>query len=252
MIRAIIVDDEYLARQRVLKLLESHDEIKVTAEAKNGSEAVELINLKEPDLVFLDVQMPDFDGFQVLKKIETKKLPYIVFTTAYDSYAIRAFDIHALDYLLKPIDEDRFNESVQKLLNHFETVKTSVFNKKLLKMMKDFEHPQDDFIKSITIVDRGWEHEIDLEDVQYIEANGNYVNLHTSEKTHLYRSTMNTISSQLNPDDFLRIHRSIIINRRYIKNCTYLSNNEYEFAMKDGKVLLSGRSYKQEIMHYLS
>lgn len=252
MIRAIIVDDEYLARQRVLKLLESHDEIKVTAEAKNGTDAVELINLKEPDLVFLDVQMPDFDGFQVVQKVKTKKLPYIVFTTAYDSYAIRAFDIHALDYLLKPIDEDRFNESIQKLLNHFETIKTSVFNKKLLKMVKDFERPQDEFINQITITERGWEHEVDLENVQYIEANGNYVNLNTSEKTHLYRTTMNTISSQLNPDDFLRIHRSIIVNRRYIKKCTYLSNNEYEFAMKNGKVLLSGRSYKQEIMHYLS
>lgn len=252
MIRAILVDDEYLARQRVLKLLEAHDEIRVIAEAKNGTQAVEMIDLKEPDLVFLDVQMPDFDGFEVVKKINPKLLPYIVFTTAYDSYAIQAFDIHALDYLLKPIDEDRFNESIKKLLRHFEIQKTSVFNKKLMKMVKDFERPKDGSITTITIADRGWEHEVELDEVLYIEANGNYVNLLTSDKTHLHRSTMNTISAQLNPEDFLRIHRSIIVNRRYIKKCTYASNNEYEFIMKNGKTLLSGRSYKQEIMAYLS
>ncbi|MEO9871866.1 LytR/AlgR family response regulator transcription factor [Ekhidna sp.] len=252
MIRAIIVDDEYLARQRVIKLLENHPEINVIAEAKNGLQAVELIDLREPDLVFLDVQMPDFDGFEVVKKIKIKQLPYIIFTTAYDSYAIQAFDIHALDYLLKPIDEDRFNESIVKLLKHLEVQKTSAFNKKLMKLMKDFERPQDDFTSVITITDRGWEHEVELDEVFYIEANGNYLNLHTSDKTHLYRSTMNTFSKQLNPESFLRIHRSIIVNRRYIKKCIYLSNNEYEFILKNGKVLLSGRSFRQDIMQYLS
>lgn len=251
MIRAIIVDDEYLARQRVIKLLESHAEIKVIAEAKNGKLAVDAINLKEPDLVFLDVQMPDFDGFEVVKRMKPKRPPYIVFTTAYDSYAIKAFDIHALDYLLKPIDEDRFNDSIQKLLNHFEVQKTSTFNKKLIKMVKAFERPQDHYLSHITIADRGWEHEVELEEVFYIEANGNYVNLQTSDKTHLYRITMNTLSDQLDPEVFLRIHRSIIVNRRYIKKCAYISNNEYEFTMKDMKALQSGRSYKKEIMQYL-
>lgn len=252
MIRAIIVDDEFLARQRVMKLLESHDDIKVVAEAKNGKLAVDAIDMKEPDLVFLDVQMPDFDGFEVIKRMKPKNQPYIVFTTAYDSYAIQAFDIHALDYLLKPIDEDRFNESIKKILGHFQARKSSSFNKKLVKMLKDFEQPQGKFINQISISDRGWEHEIDLDDVLYIEANGNYVNLQTPDKTHLYRTTMNAFSAELNPEDFLRIHRSIIVNRRYIKKCTYLSNNEYEFTMKDGKALQSGRSYRQEIMQYLS
>lgn len=252
MIRAVIVDDEYLARQRVAKLLEIHTEINVVAEAKNGEQAVEIINLREPDLVFLDVQMPDFDGFEVVKRIDQKRLPYIIFTTAYDSYAIRAFDIHALDYLLKPIDSDRFNESIQKLLQHFEVQKTSAFNKKLMKMVRDFERPTDEYLKRITIADRGWEHDLELDDVLYIEANGNYVNLKTLSKTHLYRSTMSTLSDQLDSADFLRIHRSTIVNRRYIQKCTYVSNNEYEFVMKDGKKLHSGRSYRQEIMQYLS
>ncbi|WP_436515521.1 LytR/AlgR family response regulator transcription factor [Ekhidna sp. To15] len=251
MIRAIIVDDEFLARQRVMKLLESQDEIKVVAEAKNGELAVKAIDMQEPDLIFLDVQMPDFDGFEVVKRMKPKHSPYIVFTTAYDSYAIQAFDIHALDYLLKPVDEDRFNESIKKILEHFEAQKTSSFNKKLMKMVKDFERPPSKFIHQITIADRGWEQEIDLDEVFYVEANGNYVNLQTADKTHLYRSTMNTLANQLDPKEFLRIHRSVIVNRRYIKKCTYISNNEYEFIMKDGKTLQSGRSYRQEIMQYL-
>ncbi len=252
MIRAVIVDDEYLARERVKKLLEVHSEIKVVAEAKNGTSAVETIDLKEPDLVFLDVQMPDFDGFEVVKRMNPKHLPYIVFTTAYDSYAIQAFDIHALDYLLKPIDEDRFNESMKKVLTHFEVEKTSAFNKKLMKMVKEFEQSTNQFLNKLIIAERGWEHEVDLDEVMYIEANGNYVNLQTSGKAHLYRSTMNTLSKQLNPEDFLRIHRSTIVQRRYIKKCIYISNYEYEFVMKDGKILQSGRSYRKEIMHYLS
>lgn len=252
MIRAVIVDDEYLARQRVLKLLEPYDEIKVIGEAKNGSLAVEMIELHEPDLVFLDVQMPDFDGFEVVKKINSKKAPYIVFTTAYDSYAIQAFNVHALDYLLKPIDEDRFKESIGKVIKHFEVQKTSNFNKKLMKMVKSFEEPSSDFTTSITIADRGMEHQIDLDDVLYMEANGNYIGLVTKTKIHLYRSTMNAFAVQLNPEEFIRIHRSTIVNKRFIKSCSYQNNNEYQFKMKDGKSLLSGRSYKQEIMEYLS
>lgn len=251
MIQALIVDDEYLARQRVAKLLETHSEIKIIDEAKNGALAVEKINLKEPDLIFLDVQMPDFDGFEVIRRINPKHTPYIVFTTAYDSYAIQAFDVHALDYLLKPIDEDRFNESIQKILRHFEVQKNSAFNKKLMRLVKEFDRPNTRFIDNITLTNRGWEHDIELNEVLYIEANGNYVNLHTTSKTHLFRSTMNTLSNQLNPEDFLRIHRSIIVNRRFIKKCNYLNNNEYEFTMKNGKTLLSGRSYRQEIMQYL-
>lgn len=252
MIRAVIIDDEYLARERIAKLLQNHEEIQVIGEAKNGGQAVEIINMKEPELVFLDVQMPDFDGFEVVNRITPKNQPYIVFATAYDSYAIEAFNIHALDYLLKPIDEDRFNESIGKVLNHFEGQKNAAFNQKLMKMIRDFERPTEDYISRIVIADRGWEHEVALNDVLYIEANGNYVNLNTSNKTHLYRITMNALSDQLNPEEFLRIHRSIIVNKRYIKKTTYLNNNEYQITMKDGSKLVSGRSYKQAIQQYLN
>lgn len=250
MIRAVVVDDEYLARQRVITLLKIYDEIKVIGEAKNGTQAVEMINMKEPDLVFLDIQMPAFDGFEVIKKINHK--PYVVFTTAYDSYAIKAFNVHALDYLLKPFDEERFSESMGKVQEYFKIKKTSSFGDKLMGLMKEFQQSDSSYHNHFVIKDRGRELTIDLDDVIYMEANGNYINFCTATNTHLYRATMNTIAVQLNPDDFIRIHRSFILNKRYINQCQYLNNNEYEFLLKNGTKLVSGRSYKEEIVAYLS
>ncbi len=250
-IRALVIDDEYLARQRVIKLLEHFDQIKVLGEARNGKEAVELIQLKSPDLIFLDVQMPDFDGFEVVNRIKINEMPYIVFTTAYDQYAIKAFDIHALDYLLKPIDEGRFNSSMQKVEAHFKTQKATDFNKELMKMIKTF-NKSDEYLNQVTISDRGREMEIDLDEVLYFEANGNYVNLFTQSKVHLYRTTMNALAEQVNPEDFIRIHRSLILNKRYIGKCIYTSNNEYQFTMKNGQNLQSGRSFKEDIMVFLN
>ncbi len=250
-IRALVIDDEYLARQRVIKLLATQDQVKVLGEAKNGKEAVDLIRLKQPDLLFLDVQMPDFDGFEVVNRIQGDQMPYIIFTTAYDQYAIKAFDIHALDYLLKPIDEDRFKSAIQKAAIHFQSQRTSDFNKELLKMIRTF-HRSDQFLDHLIIADRGREFEIDLDEVLYFEANGNYVNLYTLSKMHLYRITMNSLAEQVNPADFIRIHRSLILNKRYIEKCVYLSNNEYRFTMKNGKELQSGRSFKEDVMDYLN
>lgn len=250
-IRALIIDDEFLARQRVIKLLASHDQIKVLGEAKNGKEAVDLILLKQPDLLFLDVQMPDFDGFEVVDRIQGKQAPYIIFTTAFDQYAIKAFDVHALDYLLKPIDEDRFNEAILKAEVHFQTQRTNNFNKELLKMIQTF-HRSEQFMNHVHISERGREFEVDLDEVFYFEANGNYVNLYTHTKTHLYRITTNVLSEQVNPEDFIRIHRSLILNKRYIEKCNYTSNNEYLFTMKNGQQLQSGRSYKEDINVYLN
>ena len=119
-------------------------------------------------------------------------------------------------------------------------------------MVRDFVRPEQDYISEIVIVDKGLEHQVELDDVLYIEANGNYLNLRTKEKTYLYRSTMNALATELNPETFLRIHRSVIIHLRYIKKCTYQTNSEYKFTMKDGTILLSGRSFKSGIVQYLS
>jgi len=250
MIRALVIDDEYLARQRVLKLLEEHDGIKVLDEAKNGEEAVRKIEEQLPDLIFLDVQMPDFNGFEVIKKINHD--PYVVFITAYDAYAIKAFDIHALDYLLKPIDAERFDESIKKVEQYFDVKKSSDFRNQLMKLVQNFQQPDDSFVNQVHITDRGREYNVSLDKVYHIEANGNYLNLHEKDKSHLYRSTLNAFNDKLNPVDFMRIHRSIIVNKRYVEKCTYSNNNEYRFILKNGKIIYSGRSYRGIIQEYLS
>ncbi|MTI39854.1 LytR/AlgR family response regulator transcription factor [Fulvivirga lutimaris] len=251
MIRAVIIDDEFLARQRVLKLLEDYMEIKCIGEAKNGLLGLELIKEAEPDLVFLDVQMSDIDGFELLARLKLKVKPYIVFTTAYDSYAIKAFNVHALDYLLKPFDGDRFAESMNKVIEYFNIKKSSDFGDKLMGLIKDFDRQDDNYITKFEIKDRGYETIIDIDDILYIEANGNYLNLTTKDKVHLYRATMNTINADLNPDYFLRVHRSFILKKSNISKCVYLNNNEYEFYIKNGDKVRSGRSYKEDIIAYL-
>ncbi|MEQ8423773.1 MAG: LytTR family DNA-binding domain-containing protein [Cyclobacteriaceae bacterium] len=252
MIRAVIIDDEFLARQRILNLLKSYPDIKSIGEGSNGIQGVSLINTKEPDLVFLDIQMPDMDGFSVIKQIQTQNQPCIVFTTAFDSYAIKAFNVHALDYLLKPFDEVRFAESMNKVKTYFNTKQSAEFNDKLLGLIKEYQKPENSFLSSFDIKDRGNEIQIDADDIYHLEANGNYINLHTKGKIYLYRATMNFVSKKLDPTLFIRVHRSLILNKRYIERCHYLNNNEYEFLTKSGAKLISGRSFKDDIVRYLN
>ena len=250
MIKAIIVDDEQLARQRIQKLLEPYNDIKVIGEARNGQLAIDLIEIKSPDLMFLDVQMPDYNGFEVLKRIGSKRIPYVVFTTAYDRYAIEAFKVQALDYLLKPIDEDRFEEAINRVIDHFSLLKQSVFGNKLANLLKEYDQVNSEHLTHIIIRDKGLEFKIDFDDVFYFEASGNYVSLVTKDKSHLYRTTMNSFYNDLDSMEFLRIHRSYILNKRYIKSCKYLSNGEFQFTMKNNRKLISGRSYKDAIQSY--
>lgn len=251
MIKAVIVDDEFLARQRVLKLLEDYEEIKCIGEAKNGLLGLQLIKEVEPDLVFLDVQMPDIDGFELLSRLKLKTKPYIVFTTAFDSYAIKAFNVHALDYLLKPFDEERFSESMNKVIEYFKIKKSSDFGDKLMGLIKDFDRQATDYITKFEIKEKGYEITIDIDDIVYIEANGNYLNLNTKDKVYLYRETMSTINAYLDPNYFLRVHRSFILKKSSISKCVYLNNNEYEFLLKNGNKVRSGRSYKENVIAYL-
>ena len=251
-IKAVIVDDEFLARQRILKLLEDDNEVEIIAECKNGEEAVETINSKEPDLVFLDIQMPDLDGFAVLSQLHTKNNPHIIFATAFDQYAVDAFKVHAVDYLLKPFDEDRFNESLVQAKEHLKLKEQSKFNEKLLGLMREFQQTDDEFLTTFEIKDRGRMLHVPSVDIHYLEANGNYITLHTADGNWLYRATMNAVESELNPKEFLRIHRSLILNKRYIRKYQYISNNEYKFQLKDRTSLISSRSYKEKIAHYIS
>lgn len=251
-IRTLVVDDEPLARQRVVSLLKNYPEIQLIGECRNGEEAVEAINDKKPDLIFLDIEMPGLDGFGVVKNINLNYKPFIIFATAYNQYALKAFDIHAIDYLLKPFDDDRFDEALEIAKKQISLKNSSSFNDKLLKLIGEFNTEPEKHIRQFKIKLRGREKFIRTEDLHFIEAEGNYLMLHHESGRDLFRSTMSAVEKELNPNRFLRIHRSYFVNTLYVKNIRYLSNNEYKVILKNGKEIVSGRSYKEAIKSFLS
>jgi len=251
-IRTLIVDDEPLARQRIIGLLKTHSEIEVIGECRNGREAIETINRKQPDLIFLDIEMPDVDGFGVVTNIDLNYQPFIIFATAYNQYALKAFNIHAIDYLLKPFDDERFEEALELAKTQIKLKNTSKFNERLLELVNEFSVEPDNYLKQFKIKFRGREKFIRTENIFYIEAEGNYLMLHHEEGRDLFRSTMGALIKDLNPNRFLRVHRSYIINTVYIKNVNYLSNNEFKITLRNGIDIVSGRSFKDDIKAFIS
>ncbi|RKN83430.1 LytR/AlgR family response regulator transcription factor [Ulvibacterium marinum] len=249
-LRCIIVDDEYLARQRILKLLEGHDDIAVVAECKNGKDAISKIKLKEPDFIFLDIQMPDLDGFSVLNKLD--KIPYVIFTTAYDSFALKAFEINAVDYLLKPFDEERMDTSLKRMKAIKEQEKAIGLKDKLTNLLTTFQgEDSNGFRTHFEIKKNGRLLKVLTENIMYIKSEGNYLELYTEKNKFLFRATMNSIEAELPKHQFMRIHRSLLINKFYIDSCFYLGNSEYKIHLKTGLSLLSGRAFKENITSYL-
>ncbi len=249
-LRCIIIDDEYLARRRLAKLLEEEKDILIVAECKNGKEALEKIALKEPDLIFLDVQMPDMDGFAVLQKL--KKLPFVIFTTAYDRYALKAFEINAVDYLLKPFDEDRLRIALQRMFELKRKEKASVLEAKIQQLLHTLSEKEDTHRTSFEIKKNGRLLSVLTEDIVSIRSSGNYVELLTEGKKYLFRATMNAVEEELDPATFLRVHRAVILNKLYIWSCTYMGNSEYKLRLKTGTEVISGRSYKKHLVQFLN
>ncbi len=250
-ITAAIIDDEFLARKKVETLLTEFSFITIIGEAKNGSNAVELIKLKSPDLIFLDVEMPDFGGFEVIKKLGTDKIPYIIFTTAYDRYALKAFDVHAVDYLLKPLDKDRFKTAVHLAKERIEQKESADINKRVFALLNQVEKKDSQYRQFFEIKEKGREITVRTDEIFVLEANGNYIELRLNDKKYLYRSTMNALAGELDPKEFIRVHRSYLINTRYIKSCHYMTNNEYKFKLKNDSEVISGRGFKENIQAYL-
>ena len=249
-LRCIIIDDEYLARQRLLKLVEPYDEIHVVAECRNGAEAIEKIHIKKPDIIFLDIQMPDMNGFEVLTKLKIH--PHIIFTTAYDSYAIKAFEVNAVDYLLKPFDEDRIRIALDRAFALKKEKKEAHIEGRIKKLMQTYEAKNSEFLSQFSIQNKGRETTVFVDDIVYFKSDGNYVRIITDEKTYLYRKTISSIHENINPEDFLRIHRSLILKKTYIQDTKYLGNNTYQFQLKNGELRTSSRTYKSQIAIYLS
>lgn len=250
-ISTIIVDDEPLARRRIIGLLAEINEIEILDQCRNGKEAILSINTHQPELVFLDIQMPEIDGFGVLDQIE--KLPVVIFVTAFDQYAMQAFDYHAIDYLLKPYKDGRFYESLGYAIKQIQLQNLSGIHQKL-ESLRGAKRDNAITFKGIVfeIKNQGITSKISSNDVDWINAGGNYVELHCKDKMHLYRSTISTLEFDLQENGFIRIHRSLLIKKSAIQKVHYLNtNNQYKFRLTSGAELLSARSYKDRIVEFL-
>ena len=245
-IRAMVVDDEAMARERVVSLLRQEQDIELIGECSDGQQAVNAITSQQPDLVFLDVQMPAVDGFRVIEQVGPEKMPAVVFVTAYDEYAVRAFEVHALDYLLKPFGRERFQQTLQHARTHVERRRAGDLGKRLMALVQDIK-PEPQKLDRLVVKSGGRVFFLRTEDIVWIEAAGNYVRLHLGEDSHLFRETMNGIEARLDPQRFVRIHRSRIVNSDRIKELQPWFNGEYVVVLQNGTRLTLSRGYRDAI-----
>ena len=247
-IRALIVDDEPLARTGVQQLIDPLDDVTIVGEATDGDEAVREIAAQEPDLVFLDVQMPEMSGLEVVREMGVEDMPLTIFVTAYDQYALEAFEAHALDYLLKPIEEDRFDEAMERAREQLRRAEADTLNQQLQGLLREYADEEGrDGIERFTVRSRDRIYFVDVEDVQWIESEGDYVALHDGEDAHLVRKTMKKLEEQLASDQFLRVHRSYIVNVDYIEELRPLDHGTYQLRMASGTPLKTSRGYSDNI-----
>ena len=242
-IRTIIVEDEPLARERMLNLLETDDDIEVCAECGDGRSAVEKITALAPDLVFLDIQMPELDGFGVLAELTLPKLPAVVFVTAYDHFALKAFEVHAVDYLLKPFDRERFREALQRAKARIASTQTQPAGENLRALLADLR-PDAKALQKIAIKSTGRVTFVKVEDIDWVEAADNYVDIHAGSASHLLRETMTALSARLPAEKFVRINRSCIVNLERVKELQPLFHGEYTILLNDGTKLTLSRNYR--------
>lgn len=245
-ITTIIVDDEQEARRGLRRLLERDERLSVIAECRSGLEAVRAVEDLSPELVFLDVQMPGLSGFDVLTRIRVQPKPAVVFVTAYDRYALQAFEVHAVDFLLKPFTDDRLRDTldhvVHRVRNRRDMARLNERLEALLQRM-DAEPAAPAFLSRITVRDRDRTVLVDVTEIDWIEAAGNYVLLHAGKRTWMHRTTMTEMEEQLDPDQFVRIHRSCIVNVHGVRELRPLSSGDCLLVLEDGTELTSSRTY---------
>jgi two-component system LytT family response regulator len=246
-IRTIIADDEQLAREKLRTLLASEEDIEVVAECSDGKQTVSAIRRLRADLLLLEIQMPDMDGFQVLGQLSPDEMPAVIFTSAYDQYALRAFEVHALDYLLKPFDPERLHHAIEKArleLNKSRDRQVTHRILDLLSQLKSEITPSSSPDALLVIRAKGRVVFLKLSEIDWIEASANYVRLNAGKESHLFRESMSRILERLNPNHFVRIHRSTIVNFHQIKELIPVNSGEYIVVLKSGKELSCSRGYR--------
>lgn len=254
-IRTIIADDERLARKKLRILLGSEPQVEVVAECPNGKQTVSAIRSFRPDILLLDIQMPDLNGFEVLSELSSDEMPQVIFTSAYDQYAIRAFETHALDYLLKPFDQDRLHAAIERASVEIRKSKDQEFTNRVLELLSSVKSEKreiPEFEDRLAIRTNGRVVFLNLDEIHWVEAAANYVRLNTGKDSYLFRETISRIAERLNPAHFVRIHRSMIVNVRRIKELIPVNSGEYVVVLNSGKELSCSRGYRANLQHLIA
>lgn len=256
-IRAIIADDERLPREYLKQLIVTYSNVELLCECKNGLETVNAVFTHQPDLVFLDIQMPDLNGFEVIAEIKKEmKMPFIVFTTAYEQFALKAFDVSATDYLLKPFTEERFREAVNRTFDLLEKDKLSETNAAIEALLKLYNQSKPEkqievYPSRILIKANKKMLFVDTADIYWLEASGDYIKIHLKGNNYLVNDSINNFENKLDPQMFIRVHRSHIVNVKFITEFKPYFNGEYILLMANGQEVKLSRSYKDKIKKLL-
>lgn len=265
-IRAVVVDDESLAREGLVMRLQHFDQVEVVASCRNGREALEAVARHEPDLVFLDIQMPGMSGFDFIKQLQQDNMPLIVFVTAYDAFAVEAFDVNAVDYLLKPIEEDRLEQALERVEQRRAGQQPDNEKQRLLdmvmgltgksasavKQLLESDEAPEAYPERIAIKDGSSTVFVAVGDIDWIDAAGDYMCVHVKGETHIMRTTMKELESQLNPQVFQRVHRSTIVNLERVEKISSHINGEFHLTLVCGTSLKMSRSYKDKVRHFFA
>jgi two-component system, LytTR family, response regulator len=243
-IRTLIVDDEPLARQGIRLLLQNEPDLVVLGECANGAEALKLLESERPELMFLDVQMPEMDGFSLLAALPADKRPVVIFVTAYDRHAVQAFEVAAIDYLLKPLKPARFREALQRARQQLQSRDTSTLNQRLQDLL-ELAGPGSDYPRQLAVKTGDRTVFVRVSEIDYVEGAANYVILHVGPTNHMLRETLTNLETRLSPKIFLRIHRSFIVNMARISGVKPALRGEHVVALKNGKELPMTRGVRE-------
>ena len=248
--RAVIVDDEPLARTRIRRFLSEEPDMEVVGECADGAQAVDLIRELAPEVVFLDVQMPKMDGIEVIRQIGAHNLRTVVFVTAFNHYAVQAFEAEAVDYLLKPFDRRRFQEALQRIRRRLTEYSHETLSEQIEQLVKRFQ-PSSPYLQRLVIRSEGSILLVRVEDVDWLEAAGNYVCVHLGKRNHIVRDSLAHLEKQLDPARFLRVHRSTMVNLDRIRELRPTFQGDYKVVLLSGDILPLGRKYREALTRQL-
>jgi two-component system LytT family response regulator len=246
----MIVDDEALARERLRTMLADESDIEIIAEYSDGAQAVSAVQTDAPDLLFLDVQMPELNGFDVISRLDPAKLPAIIFVTAHDQFALRAFEVHAVDYLLKPFDRERLQTALRRVKDRMGAVHADDLKGRLSSLLQELQ-PAEETADRLAVKASGRVLLVRVKDIDWVEASDNYVNIHVGKTSHLHRETMANMEKQLPSKKFIRISRSTIVNADRIQELQPMFHGEYALLLRDGTKLTLSRSHRDKLDHLL-